>query len=277
MAQAILHAFLWTTTILFVAALLLHLPSRLGAFGRRLSDWMCFAPGLDVLVTFFTVLPMIVGPIVWGWGGFIGAVLGQYAALLLWTAAHELRHWGKRSGPKIYKVNNRVVGVAPNLIACFLTSLATPTFWIIRMTELVVYPGVSTFANFPKYKAREWVNVSRQKFDGLVGHDLIWCLYCDWMTGVWSLGAEMLRNVESFWCPIRFLDGKKCENCKVDYPDVDHGWTDARGNIADAVQTVVNYYEAEPRPAKNAWFGHPVRLTVKGTDLPPATPSKSQA
>jgi hypothetical protein len=99
------------------------------------------------------------------------------------------------------------------------------------------------------------VNVTRQKFDGLVGHDRIWCLYCDWMTGVWSLGGEMLRNVETFWCPIRFLDAKKCENCKVDYPDIDNGWTDAKGNIADAVQTLVDHYEAEPRPPKNAWFG----------------------
>ena len=39
----------------------------------------------------------------------------------------------------------------------------------------------------------------------VIGHALIWCLYCDWMTGVWSLGTEMLRNVESFWYPIRLL------------------------------------------------------------------------
>ena len=47
------------------------------------------------------------------------------------------------------------------------------------------------------------------KVEGLVGHDRIWCLYCDWMTGVWSLGTEMLRNVESFWCPLRFSSDAK--------------------------------------------------------------------
>ena len=264
MAHHFLPAFLSTVGILFPLALLLHVPSRLGSAGKAISEWLCRAPGLDLLVTIFTALPLIVGPAVWGWGGLFGAIVGQYAALLLWTAAHEARHWGRRRGPKIYKVNNRVVGTAPNLIACFWTSLATPTFWLVRVTELIVYPVVAYFAKLPTYNQGEWVNVSRQKFDGLVGHDLIWCLYCDWMTGIWSLGSEGLRNVESFWCPIRFVDGKKCANCQTDFPDVANGWTPSTGNIADVVTTLEREYESTPRPPSNAWFGHPVRLTVKG-------------
>ena len=58
--------------------------------------------------------------------------------------------------------------------------------------------------------------------------DLIWCLYCDWMTGVYAFGGEMLRNVESFWCPIRFYDGKKCENCKIDFPDIEKWASEVR-------------------------------------------------
>ena len=106
---------------------------------------------------------------------------------------------------------------------------------------------------------------SRESFDGLVGHDLIWCLYCDWMTGVYSLGAEMLRNVESFWCPIRFYEGKKCENCNVDFPDINGGWVKADGNMQD----VENVMEEKYGSGERAWFGHPVRLTVKGEEVPP--------
>jgi hypothetical protein len=80
------------------------------------------------------------------------------------------------------------------------------------------------------------------------------------MTGVYSLGGEMLRNVESFWCPIRFYDGKKCENCRTDFPDIDNGWVRADGNMNDVEQVMREKYTNPPR----AWFGHPVRLTVKG-------------
>jgi hypothetical protein len=99
--------------------------------------------------------------------------------------------------------------------------------------------------------------VSRQKFGGLVGHDLIWCLYCDWMTGVYSLGAEMLRNVESFWCPIRFYDGKKCENCKVDFPDLDGGWVRADGSMSEVAGVLEEKYGS----GRREWFGHPARTT----------------
>ncbi|MBK7405799.1 MAG: hypothetical protein IPJ41_14560 [Phycisphaerales bacterium] len=96
------------------------------------------------------------------------------------------------------------------------TALAVPVFWVIRVAECIVYPPLTWLVRLPKYKPAEWVNVSRHKFEGLVGHDLIWCL-CDWMTGIWALGGEMLRNVETFWCPIRFDSAKKCENCKHDF------------------------------------------------------------
>jgi hypothetical protein len=108
---------------------------------------------------------------------------------------------------------------------------------------------------FPKYKHSDWVNVSRHKFQGLVGQDLIWCLYCDWMTGVYSLGAEMLRNVESFWCPIRFYDGKKCENCQIDFPDIENGWVSAEGTMDDVVQLLEQKYGDR----HTGWFGHPDR------------------
>ena len=129
------------------------------------------------------------------------------------------------------------------------------------MAEVLAYPLLHWTCGLPRYRQGDWVNVSRQKFDGLVGHDLIWCLYCDWMTGVWSLGTEMLRNVESFWCPIRFASDKKCENCAIDFPDVNGGWTPANGTMADVVRTWEGHYAA---PGENPWLGHKVRLTVNG-------------
>src|SRR5437868_4868444 len=143
---------------------------------------------------------------------------------------------------------------------------ALSIFWAIRITQMTLWWTLPVLLDFPRYKQSDWINVSRQKFDGLVGHDLVWCLYCDWMTGVYSLGAEMLRNVESFWCPIRFYEGKKCANCAVDFPDIDNGWVENGKSMADVVDKLEEMYTATPR----AWFGHPARLTVRGKPIEPA-------
>ena len=143
------------------------------------------------------------------------------------------------------------------------TAIVTPLFSLIRMAEVFVYPPIQKLTGFPSYKGSDWVRVSRHKFSGLVGHDMIWCLYCDWMTGVWSLGSEMLRNVESFWCPIRFDSSKKCENCSVDFPDVKGGWVAADGNMTEVIQLIEETQGGE----HHAWFGHPVRITVKGIEV----------
>ena len=73
------------------------------------------------------------------------------------------------------------------------------------------------------------------------------------MTGVYSLGAEILRNIESFWCPIKFYDGKKCENCRIDFPDVDE-WTEPDGSMKDVVALFEEKYPPGPR-APRGWFG----------------------
>jgi hypothetical protein len=144
-----------------------------------------------------------------------------------------------------------------------VTLIALPIFWGIRAIQMTLWWTLPVILNFPNYKQSEWINVSRQKFDGLVGHDLVWCLYCDWMTGVYSLGAEMLRNVESSWCPIRFYEGKKCANCAVDFPDVNNGWVAPDRSMADVVAKMEQMYG----DGRREWFGHPARLTVKGKPL----------
>jgi hypothetical protein len=257
------HALVFAASVavaLTALAVSLSLLGRLGGAGRAVGGALVRTPGLDVVVSLFTWVPWVVGGTALGWRGVLAALAGQVVALFAWVFLHELAHRDAARGPRIVKFINRTVGRWRNHLALWVTMVALPGFLFIRVVEIACYPMLVWLLDFPKYRQAEWVNVSRQKFDGLVGHDLIWCLYCDWMTGVYSLGAEMLRNVESFWCPIRFRDGKKCDHCKLDFPDVAHGWVPATATMSDVEQTMERQYGAGQR----SWFGHPARLTVKG-------------
>lgn len=248
---------------LLVLAGMLHLLPRLGWLGKTVIGWLAKAPGLDLAVTVFTVLPWLAGAFAFGWGGVLAAVLGQIVATYVWSFFHELAHRDVMRGPRITKVLNARVGWLRNHAALWVTTLAVPMFWMVRVAEWVAYPPLVWLVRFPRYPMGEWVNVSRQKFEGLVGWDLIWCLYCDWMTGVWSLGTEMLRNVESFWCPIRFDSEKKCENCRIDFPDLDGGWVRADGTMGEVARVLEEKYP--PATDKRySWFGHPERKNCGG-------------
>ncbi len=83
---------------LLAVAALLHLIPRLGSAGRGLSAAFCHAPALDWVVMYFTVVPLVVGPIVGGWAGLIGAITGQVASVLIWTWVQELVH--RKLGPR---------------------------------------------------------------------------------------------------------------------------------------------------------------------------------
>lgn len=195
-----------------------------------------------------------------GWWSFGGALIGQVVALYVWAFCHERANPAAARGPRIVKYLNNRIGMFRNHLALWVTVIALPAFWIVRVMQIFAYPMLIVILKFPRYRHADWVNVSRTKFDGLVGHDLVWCLYCDWMTGVYVLGAEMLRNVESFWCPIKFYDGKKCDNCKIDFPDIENGWVEADKDMQAVVETMHKHYDGEHR----SWFGHPARLTVNG-------------
>lgn len=255
---------------LLLSASFFHIAARLGAVGKRVCDLAAVAPGLDLIVFYFTSAPWIAAIAVWYGRGeqsfsrllllFLACMVSQVLTLLLWAQLHMALHPGVRKGPRIYPTISRKVGPVRNHLAVWWTALVVPVFNLIRFAEIFLYPPLTWLVGFPKYPMKDWVNVSRHKFSGLVGYDLIWCLYCDWMTGIWSLGTEMLRNVESFWCPIRFSSPEKCENCKIDFPDVNGGWVPAGADMA-AVTKVLD--EKYPGPGGvNAWFGHPVRLTV---------------
>ena len=274
--QTFLGGLVWTWAVtalaLLAGAALLHLVPRLGSGGRRLAHWWCAGLPLDLLVTYFTALPLILGPIFAGWGGLIGAVLGQLTALIGWTLAHELAHRDVWRRPRIITATNRIAGTAPNLFAVFWTAWAVPLFWVVRVMEYFIYAPLTWTVKLPKYNHRDWVNVSRHKFEGLIGHDRIWCLYCDWMTGIWSLGAEMLRNVESFWCPIRFSSTAKCENCRGDFPDIAGGWIASDGKIEDVAAALVEHYGERGEVVPRSWWGHPdrkpVQMSVRGRPTP---------
>ncbi len=273
-----MHPFLliFVTTIpaLLIGTAILHLLPRLGSPGRAVSEWLCRAPGLDVMVTYFTMLPLIAGPIVAArvsdvpyaaaWG-FLGAYLGQLSTIVLWSWLHEAANRKHLRGPRIVGVLNQKIGRVRNHVGLWVMTAAVPVFWIVRACEILTWPLISRICRLPRYNEGEWVNCSRQKFEGLVGHDLIWCLYCDWMTGVWSLGTEMLRNIESFYCPIRFYHDKKCENCKIDFPDADV-WVPANGTMKDVTDLLDAAYDGK----NNTWMGHPARtatVTVNGKEI----------
>jgi hypothetical protein len=267
------HA-LWITALGIVAlAAALSVIPRLGMGGWKLSEALCKAPLLDLIVACFTWVPWVVAGVLGGWAGFFGALLGQFMALGAWCAGHELLFRKEAEGPRIVKFHARIVGAWQNHAALWMTLLALPIFWNIRILQMTMWWTMPALLRFPSYKQSEWVNVSRHKFEGLIGHDLVWCLYCDWMTGVYSLGAEMLRNVESFWCPIRFYEGKKCANCAVDFPDLDNGWVAPDATMHDVVAKMEEMYG----DGRREWFGHPARLTVRGQPIDVSKPSQTVA
>jgi hypothetical protein len=238
--------------------------SIFGDTGRRWAMACTKAPMIDLMLGLFTWIPWIILGIAFGWRGVIGSIIGQVIGLFIWITGHEMANREAAAGPRIVKTLNRTVGRWQNHLALWVTAVAFPGFLFIRLMEVALWPALVALLRFPKYDQAKWVNITRQKFSGLIGHDLIWCLYCDWMTGVYSLGAEMLRSVESFWCPIRFYDGKKCDNCKLDFPDIDGGWVAADGTMQQVTETLEGMYGGT---GERAWFGHPVRMTVNGKSI----------
>ncbi len=220
--------------------------------GRR-TEKITRAPALDVAVSALTWIPWAFSFWLAGWVGLLGCVLGQIGAMQLFCVWHA-KVTG-RSGQRIARTLNRLTSPFANHFALFATLPALPAFLLIRFSQLTTYPILVRTVRLPPYDHAGWVNVSRQKFHGLVGHDLVWCLYCDWMTGIYSLGGEMLRNLESFWCPIRFYPGKKCENCKLDFPDIP-AWVPADGSVEDVERKLIEKYDGR---RWNSWWSHPDR------------------
>lgn len=247
-----MHPILYTALFVFICHWVLI---SFIILSSKKSDLLLRAPLLDLMVGLFTWIPWIATFYLRGWHGLLGCFIGQMAVLSSFCNIHSILHNYK--GPTIKRTLNEIVGPLRNHLGLLISLLALPILLSIRLGEIFIYPLLVWTLNFPKYKSGDWINISRHKFSGLVGHDLVWCLYCEWMTGVYSFGGEMLRNVESFWCPIKFYEGKKCENCTVDFPDIKE-WTSADGSMTEVTTLLKEKYpptSKEPR----SWFGYPKR------------------
>lgn len=249
------HVFL---VALFVFSFLTILTLMTISISKK-TDALLRAPLLDFMVGLFTWIPWVLTFCFAGFSGLIGCFIGQFVMLSSFCNVHTMLH--RYKGPTLKHTLNQIVGPTRNHLGLLISLLALPILLVVRFGQIIIYPLLVWTLNFPRYKDGDWINISRQKFSGLVGHDLVWCLYCDWMTGIYSFGGEMLRNVESFWCPIRFYDGKKCENCKIDFPDIEK-WVPKEGSISDVTTLLTEKYPIGSQNARS-WYGHPERKKNK--------------
>lgn len=242
------------STILYLSTIIIFL-----SLFYKVNDFFSKAPGLDIAVFSLLALPWIFGINQGSWIGLLSSIGGQLFTLYTFNLIHErVLNSQHKNGAKLYRTLNQIVGFTRNHLALLVCLLAVPIFLIIRIGQIIIYPMLRIILRFPKYNAAEWINISRYKFEGLIGHDLVWCLYCDWMTGVHSLTGEMLRNIESFWCPIRFYDGKKCDNCTLSFPDLDK-WTPADAKVEDVQDLLLKEYPLNSKKDR-AWFGHKSKI-----------------
>ena len=95
--------FCWITLGLLVAASLLHLLPYSGKARESLLDACCRAPLLDGIVCYFTILPLVVGPLVSGWAGLVSGAFAQLATLLIWhiTSMKPLKMGHKSSSASL--------------------------------------------------------------------------------------------------------------------------------------------------------------------------------
>ena len=243
--------------VFFVCVVIIFLELAVCAVATRIvflfSEKISEAPWLDLFVSLFTWVPWFSGAWLMGWSGFFAAIVAQLVFLHAFCLVHRSFHG--RKGRTLTDAQGRVLGPFRNQLCLMVQTPAIIVFTQVRLAEIFLYPPVAWLGNLPTYKASEWVNLSRHKYDGLAGYDLLWCWYCDWMTGLWSLGGEMLRNIESFWCPIQFRDPLKNKNVATDFPDVAK-WAPADGTIEDAVRAFEAHYDGK---RENSWWGHPDR------------------
>jgi len=189
--------------------------------GRRFS-WVAKPPAIDLIVILFTVAPWIAawiaGVRIHGhWSGGIAGLAAVTASQILALELFDFLHLrlSARRGIRSLEINRTIerrFGKWHNRICLWLTVPSIPFFLMNRFAFLGYYIFV-ILLGFTHFRHSDYITVSRQKIKNLVGADLVWCLYCDWMTGGWTLSTEMLNEVESYWCPLQFADRGKCEKC----------------------------------------------------------------
>jgi hypothetical protein len=243
--------FLFTVGTIFAGLAVAAIFTRVA---YAVTDKIAVAPTLDFFISLFTWMPWAAGGIWRGWIGVAAAVVAQVLFLHAFCLVHRALR-GKK-GRTLTDAQGRILGPVRNQLCLLVQTPAIVAFVGIRATELFLYPAIAALGRLPTYKQSEWVNLSRHKYDGLIGYDLLWCWYCDWMTGLWCLGSEMLRNIESFWCPIQFLSPEKNANAAIDFPDIKK-WAPPNGTMEDAVRLIEKHYDGQ---SPNSWWGHADRM-----------------
>src|SRR5438874_13809447 len=106
----LVHAAWITLAATTFLAISLSVIPRLGMIGWHVSAMLCRVPLLDLVVACFTWVPWVVAAALAGWAGFGGAVIGQFLALWLWCAGHELAFRDAARGPRIVKFHTKIIG-----------------------------------------------------------------------------------------------------------------------------------------------------------------------
>ena len=110
------------------------------------------APMLDLVASLLTWVPWLIAGCAAGWFGVLGAVTGQAVVLFVWTSLHEMMHREAVNGPRLVKVMNRTVGRWNNYFALWVTLIALPGFWLVRLHEFIAYIPLVWLLDFPKYR-----------------------------------------------------------------------------------------------------------------------------
>jgi hypothetical protein len=245
------HSYFLLTAGMLSALLVLTL---LTCVARRIP-WLSRPPAIDFLVALFTLIPWITGSFLGllishratgALAGLALTVLAQLIALELFDLVHSRIRVPGHSRLKINPTLTHLHGLLRNRLGLWITVPAVPGFLLIRFFQAFFYPPLVALLHFKPFRQSDYISVSRHKIENLVGADLVWCLYCDWMTGQWSLGTEMLNQVESFWCPLAFADRSKCEKC-AQFFDMTR-WAPSHTTPAQMEQVILTIQGATPKP-----------------------------
>lgn len=216
--------------------------------GRWKERWFV-GFGVDAVIAIFTLGPIALALALprtreGGWVAWLASpVVASCVFLALWCVGDELIR-GERGGFRIWRYWLRRDGLLRYLLGWSIL-LAVPVFWMIRVAEVVVYPALNAAWGLPRLRTRDFIALSRHKTRGLVGADYLFCLYCEWMTGLWSMGTEMLRHLESMWCPLRFGRAEQCDRCSATFPDIPE-WTDPEEGMPAIQRFYELHYEGRP-------------------------------
>lgn len=215
-----MQPFLIDIAFIFVGLVVLAMFSRMA---YAVTKSVTRAPLLDVFISFFTWIPWVAGAWLSGWLGVLAALTSQFLAIHAFCVIDRVIR-GKQ-GRTLPDAQAAVLGPVRNHLALLATTPAVLLFVICRAIEILVYTPVAYLAKLPRYSQGDWVNLSRHKYDGLIG---------------------VLRNIESFWCPIRFRNDVKNQNALIDFPDIEK-WPKADGTMEDA-----GWLEAKKREVSTA-------------------------